>query len=328
MSHNVESMMYVGRVPWHKLGTYVGDKEITSTEAIVLSGQDWEVELKTPCHMTPSGPVECPDHKVVVRITDNKPLGIVGLRYTPVQNKQAFNFFDEVVGRREAIYHTAGSLHGGKKIWILAKLPDDIIVETKGNEDRINQFLLFTNSHDGTSTVRMLFTPIRVVCQNTLNAAMRGRRDGVNIRHTKTVHQKINQARQILGFAREHYKEFGEIAQRMAEVQVTSANFDEYLEKLFTKAETEEASTRTKNVIADIKHLHETGTVKPFHGTVWGMYNAVAEYADHYKTVKGKGESALYERKYIDNVLTSIWFGSGLQLKQKAFDEAFELVRR
>jgi phage/plasmid-like protein (TIGR03299 family) len=317
-------MFYSGETPWHRLGTYVGDLNLTSSEAIVKAGLDWDVNLQIPYILSPTGePIEVEGYKSVVRITDDKPLSIVGGRYTPVQNRDAFEFFDSVVGEKRAIYHTAGSLDSGRKIWILAKLPRDIVIRISAHEDITQQFLLFTNSHDGTSAVRMLFTPIRVVCNNTLNMALT-KSGGVNIRHTQKVHNKIKQAQEILGFAIEYYKDFSEIAQKMANTSVTSANFDQYLNELFNVKEEEETATRTENMIYQVKEIHEKGTVKPFSGTVWGVYNAVTEFSDHFKTVKGKGQGG---EVYANNVLDSIWFGSGARLKQKAFDLALEMVK-
>lgn len=324
MAHAIESLFYSGETPWHKLGTYVGDLEITSAEAIIKAGLDWEVQLRTPYILDPLGsPIEIDDYKSVVRITDNKPLSIVGGRYTPVQNKDAFGFFDSVVGEKRAIYHTAGSLDGGRKVWILAKLPDDIIVRLNSAEDKTEPFLLFTNSHDGTSAVRMLFTPIQVVCQNTLNMAL-SKSGGVNIRHTQKVHNKIKQAQEILGFAIKYYEGFSEVAQTMANIKVTSDNFDKFLNELFGIDEEKETATRTENMISQVKDIHEKGTVKSFSGTVWGIYNSVTEFADHFKTVKGKGIGG---ETYANNLLESIWFGSGARLKQKAFDLSFAMIK-
>ena len=179
MAHNLNeangktSMMYVNEVPWHKLGTKL-ENPATAAEAIQAAGLDFNVVKKTLTTTAPDLPVV--GHYATVRTDNLQVLGVVGSRYEPIQNRDAFTTFDELVGEGEAIYHTAGVLGKGERIWILAKLPDYIRVN---GDDLVEKFLLLTNSHDGSGPVRVKLTPIRVVCENTLTVALDGREQEV-----------------------------------------------------------------------------------------------------------------------------------------------------
>lgn len=179
MAHELEirngkaSMMYVGDLPWHGLGTAL-QKPATATEAIKAAKLDWEV-VKTPVYACVGNNRLVPTDSFAVVRSDmvDKPecevLGVVGKDYTPLQNRDAFSFFDPIAGEGAAIYHTAGVLAGGRRVWMLAKLPGETRVI---GDDISHKYLLLFNSHDGSGAVGVKFTPVRVVCQNTLTMAL------------------------------------------------------------------------------------------------------------------------------------------------------------
>jgi phage/plasmid-like protein (TIGR03299 family) len=306
-------MMYVGEKPWHGLGTYVGDERITSEEAIVKAGLDWDIEL-TPLSTEFEGHrIVVPDQYSVTRMKDGKPyrsIGTVGSRYEIVANEDAFEFFDNVVGDKLAIYETAGALRDGTRIFILAKLPNDIIVKVGKNKDKIEEYLLLTTAHDGSLAIRMLFTPVRVVCMNTLNFALsKGRNEGFSIKHTKNVKDQIRKAQEAIGLALEFYEEFGEYSEHLARSPFGTKQIDLAVDHLFP-LNPERRQTKTLRIRDEIARLSEEGIgIKPWKGTAYGFVNAVAEYADHHKTIRSENQDPSRRQD-------SIWFGTSRSLKQ------------
>lgn len=253
-----------------------------------------------------------------VREDKEIPLGVIGKVYQPLQNKDAFKFFDAVVGVKEAMYHTAGSLGKGEKVWILAKLPGYVKVV---KNDVIEKYLLLTNSHDGTSAIEMLFTPIRVVCQNTLNLAISTSKKGekISMRHTFKVSEKLEDVREQLGIINYQYSVFEELSQRMTKVEINKKEFDVFLEKigLISRDTENKLSTRAENIMNDVTAVFEHGRgndLPGVKGTAWGALNSVVEYVDYGRTSKG------------DNRAKSILYGSGANIKQKAWDYMAEKI--
>ena len=176
MSANVETMFYVREKPWHGLGTMVQEAP-TSADALRLAGLDWTVEARD---MWLNGGYEpIPGYKANVRSSDNKVLGVVSDKYRIVQNADAFAFTDALIGG-DVHYETAGSLLDGKKIWLLAKLPDSEICG-----DKTEPYVCFSNTHDGSGAVRVCMTPVRVVCNNTLNLALNTAQRAWSVRHVQ-----------------------------------------------------------------------------------------------------------------------------------------------
>ena len=311
VTNGVPSMMYVGETPWHSLGTKL-DKPATSEEAIQAAHLDFTVEkfrLKT----TPND-LSVESHFATVRTDTMEVLGVVGSRYEPIQNKYAFTTFDALVSEGEAIYHTAGALGKGERIWILAKLPDYIRVN--GN-DLVEKYLLLVNSHDGSSTVRVKLTPIRVVCENTLSLALSGAEQEVHIRHTLNAKEKLREAHEILGLTNKLYMQLEAIFNRMSETMVRGRTLTDYIEAVFpNRPESRDNSWMTK-VRYKIVELAESGQgAELTKGTLWGAYNAVTEYVDHYRGAKADETQRL----------KSMWFGSGERIKKNAFRIAADLL--
>jgi phage/plasmid-like protein (TIGR03299 family) len=312
MAHNINSMMYFGDKPWHKLGKEL-DHAATSAEAITAAGMDWKVTKEPIFLQGATDPI--PSHFATVRSDTGKSLGIVGDQYKVLQNKEAFSFFDAVVGVKEAMYHTAGALGDGERVWILAKLPG--YIQVKG-DDVSEKFLLLVNSHDGTRAAQMMFTPIRVVCQNTLNIAVSESAAKASIRHTSGMGNKIDSVRETLQIVNARFTLFEQAAQKLATVQLTTDAWSDYLKALHLKS-TDKATTRMQNITNDVSRMFESGKgadMVSAKGTAWGAFNAVVEYVDY---ARGSDKD--------DNRARSLLFGSGATLKQAAWDEALKLAK-
>lgn len=323
MSANIDSMMFYGAVPWHGLGKELNNPA-TSEEAIKAAGLDWEVKCGIVCVNTFGEnrvkEIVVPDYFCTVRMDKRIPLGIVGRLYTPIQNRDAFSFFDSIVGEKKAIYHTAGSLGKGETIWILAKLPDDIRIV--GTDDIINKFLLLTNKHDGTMSLRMFFTPIRVVCQNTLSTALSSRKhEGVVIRHFPDIQQKVEQARRLLGLSITFYKTLAEAFNALARVEVDDSWLNEYYGEVVPTEKDVEPSTRLLHIRDGMKERFESASnmLPGIRGTAWAAYNSVTEWVDHDRGVPKLGVDKTRR-------LESIWIGSGAVMKEHALNAALKKV--
>jgi phage/plasmid-like protein (TIGR03299 family) len=338
-------MFYVDKEPWHGLGTKL-DRPATAAEAIKAACLDWEVDKKplvaverlepASRQQAAASPEEAeafrklraalhkdvalsiPDRYAVVRQDLwGKPecpvLGIVGRDYTPLQNHEAFEFFDPIVGKDAAIYHTAGALGQGERVWILAKLPSEIRV---AGDDITDKFLLLSNSHDGNSSVQIKFTPIRVVCQNTLTMALR---HGPTLRvvHMRDVHRRLREADRTLGLINRRFEEIEEEFQELVKVQLNTAKLSEYLGLVFPDPEDEENEKALKRIRTDrewAEYFFVNGKgnqLKSVSGTLWAAYNGVAEYIDH----RGTNQTG-------SDRLESVWFGNGYHVKARAYEVA------
>ena len=312
MPANVNSMAYAGAVPWHGFGTRL-TKRMTSEQALSAGGLDWEVKLADVRAVKEDGKeIECEENRAVVRLDNDSVLGVVGTSYVPLQNKEAFGFFDTAITERKAIFETVGALGKGERVWMLAKVEgSDFSVLP---DDAIQPYLLLSHSHDGSSCVRAKFTPIRVVCQNTLRVALAKSSDEIKIRHTGDVAGKIRSAGDILRVAGAMIDETKPIFIKMAQKQVTSKVAELYIRKSLQPSfsESKEASARLDTMVDSVADLMENGRgsdIKGVRGTAWGAYNAITEFIDHKRKVRG-GE---------DNRIGSIWFGQGSSVKQRAF---------
>jgi len=317
MAHNImegKRVFTVGEGAWHGLGVTLANPA-TAKEAIEAAQLDYKLELQ-PMYLKSERKVE--SRQAVVNKNTGKEIGIVGNRYKIIQNVDAFNFFDVLVGEGQAIYHTAGALGQGERIWISAKLPSNIVVK---QDDIVEKFLLLSNSHDGTSSLKMFFTPIRVVCQNTLNMAMKDAK-GVSIHHTGNTMSKIDIARKTLGIAIDYYSQFEGMIKQMDQFRMTEELTNDYFDRLLkiNDKTTDEVSTRAKHKKEELISLFHSG--KGNHGeTLWDAYNAVTEYVDYHKTIRN-------EEKNPTSRLKDQWFGEGATLKELAYSDALELIAK
>ncbi len=312
------AMMYSGEFPWHGLGTRL-DEPATAREAIEAAGLDYLAELKA---ITTTDDVPVPSRKAVVRSDSGDVLGVVGNSYVPVQNYQAFGFLDAVVSDGSLRYHTAGALGKGERVWMLAKLPDDIRV--KGSDDIIEKYLLLSNSHDGSSSLRVHFTPIRVVCANTLAIAARnGRGQGVSIIHKGDLTSKVRQAQEVLGLATRFYDDVQQQIDRLARHFPSPRQLEEYFRQVYPDSP-DGPSTRATNIREEFLRLFEQGIghdMPEIRHTTWTALNAVTEYVDHYRSTRGKTP-----QDRASNRLESAWFGSGARLKERAWELALQMA--
>jgi len=316
MAANVETMAYYGDMPWHGIGTKV-DKLMTADECLVTAGLDWTVTKEKIFAQVDGKKIFIPNKYATVRSSDNRPLGVVGASYKPVQNVDALNFMDTLTESGEAKYETAGSLQLGRIIWVMAKIPNGAGV------DPVEKFLLCTTSHDGTSPVMVTATPVRVVCNNTLNAALKGSKNKFRIRHTTNVDDKIAEARKTLADSLVFFKKLDITFDRMKDVKFNEDKLVALVETVFGAPEDgEDLSSRQENRLQKITdkvlELSKTGAgtnLDGVKGTAWGAYNSITEYLDHFTVIKGgKGQSA--EEKLV----ASTWFGTVAMKTQKAFD--------
>ncbi len=321
--HNLEiingeaSMFYCGEKPWHGLGQKL-DSPATSKEAIDAAKLNWTVE-KQQLYL----PNQDPAHNTfaTLRTDNNKILGIVGRTYTPLQNSEAFQFFDSIVGEGKAIYHTAGALLEGKVVWILAKLPGEIKVT---NDDITEKYLLLSNSHDASSAVQIKFTPIRVLCNNTLSIAFADQQY-LSVYHQKDIKARLNDVPKILNIVNKRYLEIEESFKALLNKQMTDITLEKYLlnvfpdpvnrkdEKLF-EYQLEKAKANREWA----KYFFENGVgnnLSGVKGSLWAVYNGVTELVDHKITKQSQ-----------DRKLNTIWLGDGAVLKCKAYKLAVNIL--
>ncbi|SHK82031.1 DUF932 domain-containing protein [Chryseobacterium polytrichastri] len=327
------SFFSVKEKAWHNLGQVV-EEYPTSEEAIKFAGIDYEVE-KSPLFTKVSeikemdevmeltdSELEVPDYFANIRTDNNMVLGVVGKDYQIVQNHEAFVFFDSIVGGGNGIfYETAGALGDGERIFITAKLPDYIRV---GNGDDVTEkYIFLTTSHDGSGSITAAFTPIRIVCQNTLNASLRNMSNVVRIRHTAGAKQRLDDAHKVIGLANMLSNELEAVFNHWAKINVNDKEMKKLIQLALCpnketfdhlqKGNFDELSTVFKNSVDDAfmyAMMSDTQQMETTKGTLFGAYNAVTGYYQNVKNYKND------EAK-----LQSIVLGGTAQLKsQKTFD--------
>ena len=279
MAHEVESLMYTsndknGRfVPWHGLGTPVQESP-TSADALKIAGLDWKVEAK-PIY-TNDG-IKIPGYVANTRDSDNSVLGVVTEKYKIVQNEDAFAFTDSLIGG-DVRYETAGSLRNGKSTFLLAKLPD-----TKILDDAFGQYLCFTNTHDGSGAVKVMMTPVRVVCNNTLNLALNTTKRMWTCKHMGSMKDKLHEAEETLGFAHKYMDNLSVVAERLANVSLRDEEIQAIVAELFPMDEN--SSDRTKANMQKAKQEFMVAYYMPdiskFRNTAWGLLNATSDWMSH-----------------------------------------------
>ncbi len=273
MPANVETMMYVREKPWHGLGTMVEEAPV-SADALRLAGLDWTVRQEPV--FDGEGRV-IPGYRANVRDSDGSVLGIVGERYKVVQNADAFSFTDDLIGGGVR-YETAGSLREGRQIWLLAKMPERLIAG-----DEVEPYLCFINSHDGSGGIKVCMTPIRVVCNNTLNLALGSARRIWTLRHTENVHDRLDEARSCLFRANEYMTGLAEYAERAAKLRLLDEDIKAILNELFpvTERSTEREKANAERCRTEFMVCYYAPDIEKFRGTAWGVINAASNLVTH-----------------------------------------------
>lgn len=296
MSAEVESMFSVRETPWHGLGTIV-QEQLTSADAIKAAGLDWRVDSRPIYTDIPGGAkMRIEGQCANVRDIDNKVLGLVSDRYKIVQNSEAFDFTDSLIGEG-CKYETAGSLFGGKKIWLLASLPEQKILD-----DEVIPYVCFTNSHDGFGAIQAIMTPVRVVCNNTLNLALSSARRKWSTKHVGDLNAKMAEAKHTLELAHDYMSCLSDEAERLANIKVTDDQVQQILNELFPV--TDDDSDRKKRNVAELKENFMVCMLAPdilkFMGTAWGVVQAASDFATH---VAPKRNLANYRESNFNRVL-------------------------
>lgn len=283
MAHEVDTMFSAnGVVPWHGLGRIIREAP-TSHDALVAAGLDWSVNGVPVAAKIGNSYSEIPNTVANVRSSDNRVLGIVSGRYQIVQNEEAFAFTDMLVNNEFGIdvqYETAGSLQDGKRVWMLAKLPMQTILG-----DKIVPYIAIINNHDGKGAVRVIMTPTRIVCQNTLTLGLSKAKRSWSTTHVGNLESKLEDAKNTLDLANAYMEALEEEAERLQQIAVSDKLFKEMLLEMyphdpFSRYDTKNENNRkARELVTDI--YKQTEDLSPFYGTAWGVYNAMADYASH-----------------------------------------------
>lgn len=300
MAANVESMLYTGRTaPWHGLGISVLEAP-ASRDALELAGLDWRVVQREL--ITEDG-IQVAGFKANVRDQDNRVLGVVTDRYKVVQNDEAFAFTDELLG--EGItYETAGSLQEGRRTWILAKLPQRYII----SGDEITPYLVFMNSHDGTGAIKAAMTPIRVVCQNTLNLALATAKRTWSTNHVGDIRGKLEDAKYTLLYADKYMAELGKSIDKLSRQKLTDKQVYEYIDELFPLVDnaTEQQMKNLHKMKEEVRDRYFLAPDLQHVGkNAYRFVNAVSDFATHSKPLRERANyrESLFARTIDGNAM-------------------------
>ncbi len=280
MAHEIETMFYTREVPWHGLGTKVSESP-ASKDALQLAGIDWQVNQEP---VFTQNETVITGYRANVRSTDRKVLGIVTDRYKVVQNTEAFEFTDALLGEGVR-YETAGSIQEGRKVWLLAHLPRSYVVFG----ETISPYLVFSNTHDGSGSVKVAITPIRVVCNNTLNLAISTAKRCFSMMHTKNIREKMKEAKDTLFMAESYMQSLGMEFETLRKKSITDEQVKAFIEELIP-VEDENSVIHIKN----IKRLREDLAARYYEApdlldvgkNAYRFVNACSDFATHAKPLR------------------------------------------
>lgn len=324
MSHNLEirngrtsfaAVLDKGQKAWHGLGQYV-DKAMTAQEAIELAHLNYEVKPFDLYAADYDGPMkQVPNHVGLLRTDTMDVLGVVSKSYGIIQNSECFSFLDSLIDKEEAVYETAGALGKGERIFLTAKLPDDIVI----NGDKIEQYFLLTSGHGNGYGLSAMLTPVRVVCNNTLNAALRDNTNKIMIRHTKNAAENIREAARLMGLASKYSIEMSQTYEAMANKKISDQQLLDYITNVVLKGNIDkEAHKRTTEKIEQIFEFavsHETQMTDATKGTLFGAFNSITGNIGWLK-----------DHKNPEQRMKDTFFGNGALQTQRAFDLAVSML--
>lgn len=299
MAANVETMFSVREKPWHGLGTIVAEAP-DSKSALELAGLDWNVIQK---NIVTADGTAIEGFKANVRDSDDSVLGIVTDRYKVVQNSEAFAFTDALLGEGVK-YETAGSLQNGRRTWMLARLPHQYII----SGDEITPYLVFMNSHDGTGSIKVAMTPVRVCCQNTLNMALATAKRSWSCNHTGDINDKMAEARDTLLYANKYMAELGREIDKMQQIKLTDKKVYEFLDELFPISESATYQQK-KNILKmreDAKARYfDAPDLQHVGHNAYRFINAISDFATHAKPLRERSnyKESLFARTVDGNPL-------------------------
>ena len=308
MAHMVETMAYAGELPWHGLGVKVID-DLTPEQMMQKAGVDWSVEKQD---LITSGGSTVSNKQALVRSSDGSVLDVVGKGWNPVQNADAFNFFEEYVRAGDMQMHTAGSLNDGKMVWALAKTNESFELF---NGDVTENYFLFSNPHEFGKAIDIRMTPIRVVCNNTLTLSLSTSSDAMlKVNHRKEF--DVAEVKETLGIAKEKMEQYKSMAEFLGSKRYTSENIVEYFNEVFGSVAKEKVDGVTPFTSNNAKNAMEYLDTQPganfAQGSFWNAFNTVTYMTDH---VQGRSN---------DGRMTSSWYGRNRRVKLKALDKALE----
>lgn len=326
MSHMIEfrngkaQFAFAGEACWHGLGTNV-PADLSPDQIQKVAGLDWQVD-KVPLFAN-VGEVKAgtfkklpTGHSALVRSDDNEVLDVITSDWNPCQNDEAFQFFNDFIAAGDMTMETAGSLRGGKTVFALAKVKSGFSLS---NGDSVESYMLFTNPHEYGKSIDIRFTPVRVVCQNTMSMALGQKANKLFRQGHRTVFN-ADKAKLALGIAQETLDKYRDAAEYLSSKSYTVESMTEYFSKLFPITG---KNLREKEVSRNVSELLEIVDVQPGHdlnpGTWWQAFNAVTFYTDH---VAGHGEAG----KANDNRAFNALYGRGADLKQEALKTAIDFA--
>jgi phage/plasmid-like protein (TIGR03299 family) len=306
-------MAYTGDVPWHGLGVKVNN-DLTPAQMLKAAGLDWTVDpvelfAEVGAKRLPTG------HRALVRSSDQRVIEVITDDWNPVQNEAAFEFFNDFVAHGDMSMETAGSLKDGKIVWALAKVKESF--DLFGGKDRVDAYLHFTNPHQYGQSIDVRFTPIRVVCNNTLTLSLNQKsKNMVKVSHRREFDP--DQVKEALGIAKQKLAKYKEMAEFLSQKQYSNENVVDYFKRIFpvltTKVESKkELSNSAERGLEIVKFDNQPGA-EYGKGTFWELFNATTYMLDH------------EIGRTVDARLTSAWYGANKNLKTKALETAVEMA--